>query len=256
MPKLKSSLFAMLVIAVKRGDLCYIISLCYVVFALMAAFCLDCNRVLVHPRNRRGTSGPAFVCGNSCDKCPDQPNGCTSCDQDSAKSYLHLDQQSQRSYCVHHCPDGHYNHRSKAEVDSCKACGEGCRTCDSRSTCNTCMDNYYYYNRACYSRCPSHTRFCRSNNTCIEVKKKKCSNPCCVEYNECMSGLICAKKREKRKIKKTCKKMRKKCKNRQKSKRLKSPLRCRNRPKCRNRGFRKPTRNPSSSHPNVHNISN
>ena len=97
-------------------------------------------------------------------------------------------------------------------------CQENCKSCIDLFTCNTCIENYFFYSDFCYKQCPNNTYrvdfecyqcsspclYCSiSNNNCtlcgspFVLYENSCVKECPINYTlyfqECIpSGLLCA----------------------------------------------------------------
>lgn len=131
-----------------------------------------------------------FPCGRYCSVCASTVD-CGKC----TDSTLYR----QEGECVAKCADQYYTYESQRKcykicpdmtypsdmTVTCEACPKECATCLSNTTCLSCTDGYYLYNRTCLTTCPD--RFYPKSRNC-----DSCLYPCmtCANSSLCLTCAV------------------------------------------------------------------
>ncbi|KAL4499137.1 hypothetical protein ABPG72_017039 [Tetrahymena utriculariae] len=109
-------------------------------------------------------------------------NYCTSCYSDNAfagQTYNLLDMIN--NVCVSTCPPVSYNNGSS----QCVKCINNCATCNSATSCLSCVSSFYLQGTTCQSIC-NPTYYADSNGKCQQCDQTKCLN-CSGSSTNCVS---------------------------------------------------------------------
>ncbi|CAG9332943.1 unnamed protein product [Blepharisma stoltei] len=175
--------------------------------------CLDDNTMSIDSENVGNCkcNGYAYYNGNECEACGDL---CVSCDSTGClkcadTTNMHTNSADSDHSCI--CNDGLYYDTTSAE---CKSCINQCKTCDSETSCTSCVDNadlntgsctcqtgYWASSdtwncEACFKECEkctgSSTNKCTSClNSWLLLSEGFCAKDCPVNYEKSQTADSC-----------------------------------------------------------------